>query len=326
MTFIKDWFLVIGILLGAGLYLFYHSLESLHYLGPELESICVTIQPALLFVMLFLSFCKIEPRELRPHRWHFWALLIQGGSFVGGAMMITWATGAPGAFSSLVLDNRLSIEAFMLCMICPTATACTVMTYKLGGNMAQVVSYTTIINLLVSILVPLTIPIIYQNGDITFATASLKILRKVFPLLIMPCLVAWMIRSFLPKLHAWLQKQINWSFYIWGVALTLAILMSTRAIVHFRGSIWVLLGIALASLMSCALQFWVGRKIGSRLGSPITASQAMGQKNTVFAIWMGYTFMEPIVSVAGGFYSIWHNVWNSYQLYRKRQEDRMSKS
>ena len=45
--------------------------------------------------------------------------------------------------------------------------------------------------------------------------------------------------------------------------------------------------------------------------------QSLGQKNTVFAIWMGYTFMEPIVSVAGGFYSIWHNLYNSWQLHRQ---------
>ena len=40
---------------------------------------------------------------------------------------------------------------------------------------------------------------------------------------------------------------------------------------------------------------------------------------TVFAIWLGYTFFTPVVSVAGGFYSIWHNCYNSWQLYRKRK-------
>ena len=36
---------------------------------------------------------------------------------------------------------------------------------------------------------------------------------------------------------------------------------------------------------------------------------------------MGYTFMTPVTSVAGGFYSIWHNIYNSYQLYEKRKEE-----
>ncbi len=28
--------------------------------------------------------------------------------------------------------------------------------------------------------------------------------------------------------------------------------------------------------------------------------------------------MDPVVSVAGGFYTIWHNAFNSWQLYRRR--------
>ncbi|MDD6943968.1 MAG: transporter, partial [Muribaculaceae bacterium] len=59
-----------------------------------------------------------------------------------------------------------------------------------------------------------------------------------------------------------------------------------------------------------------GRKIGDRYNDTITAGQAFGQKNTVLAIWMGYTFFTPITSIVGGFYSIWHNIVNSYQLYR----------
>ncbi|MCR5570780.1 MAG: transporter, partial [Bacteroidales bacterium] len=54
-------------------------------------------------------------------------------------------------------------------------------------------------------------------------------------------------------------------------------------------------------------------------GCRISAGQALGQKNTVFEIWMGYTFMDPVTSVAGGFYSIWHNCFNTWQLYRRRK-------
>ena len=53
---------------------------------------------------------------------------------------------------------------------------------------------------------------------------------------------------------------------------------------------------------------------------PSAPGKPLGQKNTVFAIWMGYTFMTPVTSVAGGFYSVWHNIYNSYQLYQKRKE------
>ena len=49
----------------------------------------------------------------------------------------------------------------------------------------------------------------------------------------------------------------------------------------------------------------------------MTAGQACGQKNTVLAIWVGYTFLDPLTSVAGGFYTIWHNLFNAWQLYRR---------
>ena len=51
----------------------------------------------------------------------------------------------------------------------------------------------------------------------------------------------------------------------------------------------------------------------------ITAGQALGQKNTVFAIWMGYTFMTPETSIVGGIYSIWHNLYNARQLKEKQK-------
>ena len=59
----------------------------------------------------------------------------------------------------------------------------------------------------------------------------------------------------------------------------------------------------------------------AEINDSITAGQALGQKNTVFAIWMGFTFFTPITSIAGGFYSVWHNIVNSYQLYEKRKKD-----
>jgi len=89
---------------------------------------------------------------------------------------------------------------------------------------------------------------------------------------------------------------------------------------------------SLVSLICCAFQFGMGRYVGSRYRPrlrssaqaeeqgreirKVTAGQSLGQKNTVFAIWMGYTFMTPETAIVGGLYSIWHNIYNSWQLYR----------
>ena len=96
-------------------------------------------------------------------------------------------------------------------------------------------------------------------------------------------------------------------------------------------SLFMLAMMSLISLICCVFQFGMGRFIGGRYRPripvpaveergkevrKITAGQAMGQKNTIFAIWMAYTFMTPESSIVGGFYSIWHNIYNSWQLYR----------
>ena len=52
----------------------------------------------------------------------------------------------------------------------------------------------------------------------------------------------------------------------------------------------------------------------------VTAGQSLGQKNTVFAIWLAYTFMTPETAIVGGLYSIWHNIYNSWQLYRANHQ------
>lgn len=308
--------LVIGMVAGAAMYLLYHGIDSLHAAGPALLKSVRIIQPVLLFAMLFLSFCKIEPRQMKLRKWMGWLLLVQGGLYILLAALVVWALHSDSAFAAWAVSHRLGVEAAMLCLICPTATACAVVTGKLGGDMAGVVSYTILINLLVSLMVPAIVPFLYPDGDMSFGMAFSRILARVFPLLIMPCLMAWMVRYLMPKLHQWLLKYTELSFYIWAVSLTLAIAMSTRAIIYNEGAVLALVEMAIASLVCCAFQFLLGKRIGDRYGYRITAGQSLGQKNTVFGIWMGYTFMNPVLSVTCGFYSIWHNLYNSWQLYR----------
>ena len=342
--------LPIAMVTGASIYLLYHMMpEPVHKAGPFLAAGLSVLQPLLIFAMLFLTFCRIEPRDLKPHRWHWWLLLIQGGSFVALAFVILglvrWFPGDHQATTIL-------IESAMLCMICPTATAAAVVTRKLGGDVAGITTYVVLINLLAAVLVPLIVPMIQPVAGMSFWDAFRLILAKVFPLLITPCLAAWLVRYLLPKAHSWLLKYQDLPFYIWAVALTLAIAVTVKAIVHSTLSLNLLLMMSAVSLVCCALQFVLGRFVGAHYRphrSParhrrhqkyqnvddaveasrmyeveamakearkVTAGQSLGQKNTVFAIWLAYTFMTPETAIVGGLYSIWHNLYNSWQLYR----------
>lgn len=326
--------LPIAMLTGASVYILYYLMpEPVHQAGPFLNSLIGIVQPLLIFAMLFLTFCRIEPKDLKPHRWHWWLLLIQGGSFVALGLLALWMLRClPGeSHGKIVL-----IESAMLCLICPTATAAAVVTRKLGGDVAGITTYTVLINIVAAILVPLIVPLIQPMVGMDFWTAFSLIVARIFPLLIMPCLAAWLVRYLMPKVHRRLLEYPDLAFYLWAVALTLAIAVTTKSIVRSEMPLGLLLMIALISLVCCILQFALGRYVGSRYRPrrsalkaeergrqvrKVTAGQSLGQKNTVFAIWMGYTFMTPETAIVGGLYSIWHNLYNSWQLRRTGNGD-----
>ncbi len=308
---LKDWMLPLAMAAGVAAYLIYHNIPALAPAGPYLEKTVGVLQPMLMFAMLFLSFCRIAPRQMRPHRWQLWLLLIQAAGFILPGLVVI-LTGE-GHYAVLV-------ESFMICMICPTATAAAVITGKLGGDMPGIMTYTILINILAAIVVPAIVPLVHPTTGISFITAFSMIIAKTFPLLIMPCLCAWLVRFLLPAFHRWLLHFEDLALYIWSISLPLAIAVTTRAIVKSDIPVGYLFGIAGVSLFCCVLQFYLGRKIGKKYDNSVTAGQALGQKNTVFAIWMAYTFMNPVTSIAGGFYSLWHNIFNSWQLYRKQHK------
>lgn len=330
---IKDWMLPIAMITGASSYLLYHVMPAqVHCIGPFLNGVVELMQPLLIFAMLFLTFCRIEPRDLKPHRWHWWLLLIQGGFFTILGLV---AFGILRLFPEIASEKIVLIESAMLCMICPTATAAAVVTRKLGGDIPGITTYIVLINLLAAFLVPAVVPMVEPVAGVDFWTAFSMILAKVFPLLITPCLCAWLVRYLFPKIHRKLMNYPDLAFYLWAVALTLAIAVTTKSIVHSQMSLSLLVWMAVISLICCVFNFAAGRHVGSmykprqlartiisheegRRVRKITAGQSLGQKNTVFAIWLGYTFLTPETAIIGGFYSIWHNIYNSWQLRRNQ--------
>jgi len=309
LRFYKDWSLPVGMAVGIIAYFVYAALPLSEEARSATHDAVGFIQPALLFSMLFLSFCKIDVSDLKPAPWDKWLLLFQCGFFTLMALYLI-----------LFPQNQWSIiiEGAMLAIICPTATAAAVVTDKLGGSTAHIVSYTILINLCVSLLIPLLCPLIHPHESLGFVQAFLLMLGKVFPMLICPLILAIVIRHLAPKLHRRILKAPNMAFYLWLVALPLAIAVAVKCMVTGGVPVWFLATLAAVTGVACFAQFYFGRKIGVLYDDAISAGQALGQKNTVFIIWLGYTFFTPITASVGGLYSIFHNAFNSWQLYRKR--------
>lgn len=305
LQFIKNWTLPIAIVAGIIGYFLFAYLPVFNPLKPYAQPVVSVVQPVLIFSMLFLSFCKIDIRNIRFRLAHLWLILIQCVSFSLLGLSIYFFPQLPG---------HIIVEGAMLCLICPTATAAAVVTQKLGGDATDVTAYTVIINLVVAVVIPLLITLIYPGHSAGFIASFMLILGKVFPVLICPLLLAQFIRFVIPRVHHILCSYRNLAFYMWAVALSLAIAVTVKSIVHSTHPLSELIGVAVISLVCCVIQFTLGKKIGQRCGYQISTTQALGQKNTVFAIWLGYTFLNPVASMAGGFYSIWHNLYNTWQL------------
>lgn len=306
---LRDWSLPIAMIAGVLIYFAYINIPFLDSTHAAARSTVAVVQPLLIFSMLFITFCKVRIGELRIRRWHVWLLAFQILSFIILSLAV--------AFLPLTAAVRVILESAMLCLLCPTATAAAVITAKLGGSAASLISYTMAINILVAVVAPFFLTLIHPTAGGSFLASFLLISGRVFPLLLAPLLLAEVVRRYLPSLHSLiLQRGHNWPFYLWLVALMLAIAVTTRAIVHTHLPMYVMGAIAIVSFVCCVLQFAVGRMVGHYYGETVTGGQALGQKNTVFAIWLAYTFLTPVTAIAGGFYSLWHNIVNTWQLYR----------
>lgn len=313
LRFIKNWTLPLAMLAGTAGYFFFARIPLLAPAKPCLNGLIALLTPALIFAQLLLTFCKVEVHELKPKAWHGWLLLFQTVSCLAVAALLVCCP--------MKEMYREIFEGAMVCLICPTATAAAVITGKLGGSASSLTTYTLLSNLLAAVAVPLVFPWVEPHADITFFAAFLKILSKVFPLLLLPFFIAWFLRVFVKKAHRYLLEFHDAAFYLWAVALAIVSGQTVRSLVNSDAPVFVEVLIALAGLIACCVQFYLGKRIGGHYNDRISGGQALGQKNTVLAIWMSYTYLNPLSSVGPGSYVLWQNIINSYQLWKKRKKE-----
>jgi len=216
---------------------------------------------------------------------------------------------------------KVLMEALLMCCISPCATAAAVVTQKLGGSLEQMTTYTFLSNFLTVLLAPVCFPLIEKGADITFLAAFTKILHEVFLVLVVPMLLAYIVKHHLKGLHRRIVAVRDLSYYLWACSLMIVTGTTVKNIVHAEVSVWLLTAIALLGLLICIVQFAVGRFIGHYFDHTQEAGQALGQKNTAFAIWLSSAYLNPLSSVGPGCYILWQNIVNSVEiwLYRKKQ-------
>ena len=294
MNILKNWTLPIAMLVGA--------------LGYKVMDYLSFITPYLIFTMLLLTFSKISLRDLRPRLSHLYLLIIE-------------IIGAIAIYYLLAPFDPIVAQGMMICIICPTATAAAVVTGKLGGNVASITTYTLLCNIAVASVIPALFPIIAPSAHHTsFWAAFTHIMGRIFPLLICPFLLAQLIRLTLPKINAKLTSISGLAFYMWAIALTIAMGMTVRSLIEEPTDTHTLILLSLGSLIACLFQFFTGKAIGKATNDTIACGQSLGQKNTILAIWICSAYLNPVTALAPGLYVIWQNIFNSTQLYLARKK------
>ena len=319
LRLLKDWTLPVAMGLGAIIYLVFAFVPQLDDAAQFFSPLMDAILPLFMFLVLFVTFCKVDFHKMRPVWWHFWVLLFNlfFVAIVMAIILLRQTSPLTSHLSSLIL-----LESLLMCIIAPCATAAAVVTQKLGGSLEQTTTYTFLSNFLTVLLVPVCFPMIEKGSDVSFVSAFWKILYQVVTLLVVPMLLAYVVKHHFHHLHQRIIAVRDLSFYLWACSLMIVTGTTVKNILHAQAFVGLLVAIALLGLVLCIIQFAVGRYIGHYFGRTQEAGQALGQKNTAFAIWMAYTYLNPLSSVGPGCYILWQNIVNSVEIWQKRKETR----
>ena len=217
------------------------------------------ITPTLIFLMLFVTFCRVKPSQMKPSMLHVWLLLVQTVACIGVFLLLR------------PLDLILA-QGAMVCVLAPVAMAAVVIGGMLGANVATMATYSLLCNMAVALLAPVILTFT-GTGACTFA----QILARIAPLLVMPFAAAQFCRLVIPKAAKWVGDHSQISFYMWLASLLVIIGRTTAFIIDLRdASLATELWLAFAALAICLGQFKVGLLRADSLSGRKTRSSRCG--------------------------------------------------
>lgn len=310
-SFFRKFALPCSLVLGALGYLIFANVPFLQPLGDAVGPRLVELMPVVLFALLYVTFCKIEIKEMKPKTWHFVLQLIRTSL----ALLMVIAICLFGKN----YETKVILEGAFICFICPTAAAVAVVTEKLGGSIGSLTTYTVIANIFTMIIIPSLFPMVEKGADVSFLYMSMMVFRNVTTVLVVPLLLALLSRKFLPRFVDKVKSVKDLGFYMWCFNLTILMGETLRNFLHATVSGWILALLLIVPLVVCLVQFAIGKAVGRHWDASISAGQALGQKNTIVGIWLTLTFLNPLAAVAPGAYVVWQNLVNGWQLWYKEK-------
>ena len=276
-------------------------------LFPQLHGLSSYIQ-YLLMVMLFFAFLDIDIQPQSIQKGVVWLVLAN--------VAVAFAA----YFSLRPFDMNVALAAFIT-GIAPTAIAAPVIISFIHGQVDYVVGAVLLSNVVVALILPVALPLVVGS---VVQISVWQVLKPVLLTMFVPLILARLSRQLPLTIQSGIRRGKAFSFAIWLLAL---FIMCAKAADFLRNDVtasaWTVLSIAIVSLVICMFNFAFGAFLGGERYRQ-ESSQALGQKNNSFVIWIALTFINPLVAMGPTFYILYHNLYNSWQIYRFERDRKAS--
>lgn len=269
------------------------------------------LSPYLISSMLLFTYCKVSLKDLHFTPLHWWLL-----TFQLGVSLLCYLLLSP--------LNAILAQGVMICIFIPTANASPVIAGMLGGNVGILTTYLLLCNVCAALVAPIYFSFMSSVENFSFWGTVFYICKRVIPLILGPLVLALIVEKISKSLHNKMKKLQKVTFYLWNITLMFVMAGATKFIIKELGSgVLSLEQFALclvAALAVCLVQFTLGRRIGRKYGDAIVGGQGLGQKNTILAIWMTQSYLNPVACIVPAAYILWQNIVNSVQIWQHKSD------
>jgi BASS family bile acid:Na+ symporter len=271
-------------------------------LFPQACSYSFLIQPLLMF-MLFLPFLELKIKTF--YKSTLWIALANLGIAIAAYLLL---------FS---FNSDLAFVSFITA-IAPTGITAPAVASFLALDVEYVTLSVILTNSIIALTLPFLIPLLTPQAN---SLSSREILLSVLGLFLIPFALAQTLKLLKPQILKSAVKFKILSFYAWSAVLFIAGAKASHFILYESTTSPVnIAAIALLSLIICAVNFRVGYLIGGKHFAR-EASQSLGQKNNSLTVWLSLSFLQPVVALGPMFYIFYHNLYNSYQLVKIKNQE-----
>jgi BASS family bile acid:Na+ symporter len=271
-------------------------------LFPQAGSYSFLIKPLLMFI-LFFPFLELKVTAF--YKSTLWIIIANIALAITAYLLL------------LPFNSDLAFVSFITA-IAPTGISAPAVASFLALDVEYVTLSTILTNSVIALTLPFLIPLLTHQAN---SLSPREILLSVLGLFLIPLAIAQTLKLLKPQLLKSAGKFKILSFYAWSVVLFVAGAKASHFILYeSTTSLLTIAAIATVSLVICAANFGLGFLIGGKHFAK-EASQSLGQKNTMLTVWVSLSFLQPVVALGPMFYILYHNLYNSYQLFKIKTQE-----